>query len=156
MHVVDRSIEYKPLRISSSAFDSNQSIPITYTCEGKNINPPIDIGDIPDKAHSLAMIVDDPDAPGKGWVHWLVWNIPVTHHIKENSVPGEQGTNDFNRITWGGPCPLSGTHRYFFKVYALDALLQLSSKTTRKELEVAIGEHVLAYGELVGRYKKKS
>jgi len=132
-----------------------QPIPTTYTCEGNDINPPLDIGGIPDKAHSLVLIVDDPDAPGKTWVHWLVWNIPITHHIKENSVPGEQGWNDFKRIAWGGPCPPSGTHRYFFKVYALDTLLELSSKTTKKELEQAMGEHILAFGELVGVYKRK-
>jgi len=132
-----------------------QPIPSTYTCEGNDINPPLDIEGIPDKAHSLVLIVDDPDAPGKTWVHWLVWNIPITHHIKENSVPGEQGWNDFKRIAWGGPCPPSGTHRYFFKVYALDTLLELSSKTTKKELEQAMGEHILAFGELVGVYKRK-
>lgn len=155
MHTTDFTIEYKPLRITSTAFEANQSIPAKFTCEGSDINPPIDIEGIPEKAHSLVLIVDDPDAPGKTWVHWLVWNIPITHHIKENSVPGEQGWNDFKRIAWGGPCPPSGTHRYYFKVYALDTLLQLSSKTTKKELEQAMGEHILAYGELVGLYKRK-
>jgi Raf kinase inhibitor-like YbhB/YbcL family protein len=156
MHLTENSIEYKPLRITSAAFNANQSIPVKYTCEGKDINPPIDIDGIPEKAHSLALIVDDPDAPGKTWVHWVVWNIPVTHHIKENSVPGEQGLNDFKRSAWGGPCPPSGTHRYFFKAYALDALLELSANTTKKDLEQAMGEHILAYGELIGLYKKGS
>ncbi len=156
MHVTDMAAEYKPLMITSSAFTSMQPIPSRYTCEGVDINPPIDIEGIPDKAHSLVLIVVDPDAPGKTWVHWLVWNIPITHHIKENSVAGEQGWNDFKRITWGGPCPPSGTHRYFFKVYALDSLLELSSSTTKKELEQAMGDHILAYGELVGLYQKKS
>lgn len=156
MHVTDMATEYKPLMINSSAFTSMQPIPSRYTCEGEDINPPIDIEGIPDKAHSLVLIVDDPDAPGKTWVHWLVWNIPITHHIKENGVPGEQGWNDFKRISWGGPCPPSGTHRYFFKVYALDSLLELSSNTTKKELEQAMGDHILAYGELVGLYQKKS
>jgi Raf kinase inhibitor-like YbhB/YbcL family protein len=155
MHTTDIPTEYKPLIITSSVFKSNGNIPAKYTCEGKDINPPLDIAEIPEKAHSLVLIVDDPDAPGKTWVHWLVWNIPVTHHIKENSVPGEQGLNDFKRIAWGGPCPPSGTHRYFFKVYALDTLLELSSKTTKKELEQAMGEHILAFGELVGVYKRK-
>lgn len=156
MHLTENPKEYKPLRITSTAFNANQSIPVKYTCEGKDINPPIDVDGIPEKAHSLALIVDDPDAPGKTWVHWVVWNIPVTHHIKENSVPGEQGVNDFKRIAWGGPCPPSGTHRYFFKVYVLDALLELSPKTTKKDLEQAMGEHILAYGELIGLYKKGS
>lgn len=155
MHPSDIITEYKPLYISSSAFESNQAIPVKYTCEGKDLNPPIDIDGIPEKAHCLALIVDDPDAPGKTWVHWVVWNIPITHHIKENSVPGEQGWTDFGRNTWGGPCPPSGTHRYFFKVYALGTLLELSSKATKKDLEKAMGEHILAYGELVGVYKRK-
>lgn len=155
MHLIDLSPEYKPLQISSPAFEANQSIPSKYTCEGKDINPPLEIAGIPEKAHSLVLIVDDPDAPGKTWVHWLVWNIPITHHIKENSVPGEQGLNDFKRMAWGGPCPPAGTHRYFFKVYAPDTLLKLSSKTTKKELEQAMGEHILAFGELVGVYKRQ-
>jgi len=156
MHTKEIVTEYKPLRITSASFDMNQLIPARYTCAGNNINPPIEIDCIPEKAHSLALIVDDPDAPGKTWVHWLVWNIPITHHIKENSVPGEQGLNDFKQIAWGGPCPPSGTHRYFFKVYALDSLLELTSKATKKDLEHAMNEHILAYGELVGLYKKKS
>lgn len=155
MHVTEIPVEYKPLLITSSAFKTMKSIPSNYTCEGRDINPPIDIEGIPEKAHSLVLIVDDPDAPGKTWVHWLVWNIPITHHIKEESVPGEQGWNDFRRMAWGGPCPPSGVHRYFFKVYALDSLLKLPSKTTKQELEQAMGNHILAYGELVGLYQKK-
>ncbi|MEQ1584319.1 MAG: YbhB/YbcL family Raf kinase inhibitor-like protein [Cyclobacteriaceae bacterium] len=155
MHLTEQSPEYKPLHISSPSFEANQLIPSKYTCEGKDINPSLEIAGIPEKAHSLVLIVEDPDAPGKTWVHWLVWNIPITHHIMENSVPGEQGRNDFKRVAWGGPCPPSGTHRYFFKVYALDTLLKLSSKTTKKELEQAMGEHILAFGELVGVYKRQ-
>ncbi len=154
MHLTEHQSEYKPLQISSQAFGDNQVIPSKYTCEGLDINPPLEIEGIPEKAHSLVLIVDDPDAPGKTWVHWVVWNIPITHHIKENSVPGEQGLNDFKRTAWGGPCPPSGTHRYFFKVYALDTLLQLSVKTTKQELEQAMGEHILAFGELMGFYKR--
>jgi len=156
MHLTEKPDEFKPLRITSSAFTANQSIPSIYTCEGEDFNPPIDIEGIPEEAHSLVLIVDDPDAPGKTWVHWLVWNIPITHHIKENHVPGEQGLNDFKRVQWGGPCPPSGTHRYYFKVYALDTLLQLSPKTTKSELERAMGNHILAFGELVGLYRKKA
>ncbi len=156
MHVTEMPIVYKPLLITSSAFKSMHPIPSKYTCEGDDSNPPIDIMGIPDKAHSLVLVVDDPDAPGNTWVHWLVWNIPITHHIKENMIPGEQGWNDFKRNAWGGPCPPSGTHRYFFKVYALDVLLQLSSKANKKELEQAMGDHILAFGELVGLYKKRA
>jgi Raf kinase inhibitor-like YbhB/YbcL family protein len=155
MHGMNIIPDYKSLFISSSAFDANQMIPPKYTCLGRDINPPIEIDGIPENAHSLTLIVEDPDAPGKTWVHWLVWNIPITHYIKENSVPGEQGRNDFKRIAWNGPCPPSGTHRYFFKVYALDTLLELPSKTNVKELEHAMGNHILAYGELVGLFNKE-
>jgi len=154
MHLTEQPVEFKSLLITSPSFQANQSIPFKYTCKGPDINPPLDIAGIPEKALSLVLVVDDPDAPGKTWVHWLVWNIPITHHIKENSVPGEQGWNDFKRTAWGGPCPPSGTHRYLFKIYALDTLLQLSSKTTKKELERAMGEHILAFGELVGVFKR--
>ncbi len=153
MHVTEMPTDYKPLIITSSAFELNQFIPTRYTCAGQDINPPIDIEDIPENAHSLVLIVDDPDAPGKTWVHWVMWNIPITHHIKENSIPGQQGWNDFNRTSWGGPCPPSGTHRYFFKVYALDAVLKLPSKTTKKELEQVMGKHIIAFGELIGLYR---
>jgi Raf kinase inhibitor-like YbhB/YbcL family protein len=119
MHLADQTIEYKPLQVTSSVFSEGQPILATYTCAGKDINPPLEIAGIPEKARSLALIVDDPDAPGKTWVHWVVWNIPITHHIEENSIPGEQGVNDFKRTAWGGPCPPSGTHRYFLNVYAL-------------------------------------
>jgi len=155
MHIAERTSEYKSLQISSPAFGTNQVIPAQYTCEGKDINPPLEIAGIPEKARSLVLIVDDPDAPGKTWVHWVVWNIPITHHINENSIPGEQGVNDFKCTAWGGPCPPSGTHRYFFKAYALDTLLQLSSTTTKKELEQAMGEHILAFGELIGIYNRQ-
>lgn len=150
MHPTDITVEYKPLKVTSTAFGAGEMIPTTYTCKGKNINPPLDIGNIPEKAISLVLIVDDPDAPGKTWVHWMVWNIPITHHIKEDNVPGEQGQNDFMKVSYGGPCPPSGTHRYFFKVYALDSLLKLTLRTVKKELELAMSDHILAYGELVG------
>jgi Raf kinase inhibitor-like YbhB/YbcL family protein len=141
---------------TSTAFREGEPIPAKYTCEGRDINPPLDIGDIPEKAKSLALIVDDPDAPRKTWVHWLVWNIPITHHLKEDTVPGEQGWNSFKRFSYGGPCPPSGTHRYFFKVYALDTLLKLTSQTSQKELEQAMNEHILAFGELMGVYARNS
>jgi Raf kinase inhibitor-like YbhB/YbcL family protein len=152
MHPTDITVEYKPLKVTSTAFGAGKMILTTYTCKGKNINPPLNIGNIPEKATSLVLIVDDPDASGKTWVHWLVWNIPITHHIKEDTVLGEQGWNDFKNVTYGGPYPPSGTHRYFFKVYALDSLLKLSPRTVKKELELAMSNHILAYGELVGLY----
>jgi hypothetical protein len=143
------------LKITSTAFKANELIPSKYTCEGENVNPPLAIEGIPGEAKSLALIVDDPDAPGGMWVHWVVWNIPVTSSLSENSAPGEQGVNDFKKNNYGGPCPPSGTHRYFFKVYALDSTLSLPKQTTKPHLEKAIRDHVLAQGELIGIYKKK-
>ncbi|NTW60704.1 MAG: YbhB/YbcL family Raf kinase inhibitor-like protein, partial [Nitrospirae bacterium] len=105
-----------------------------------------------------ALIMDDPDAPGGMWVHWVVWNIdPTTREIKENGVPpgAKQGVNDFRKTPYGGPCPPSGTHRYFFKLYALDAMLDLGSGTTKGALEKAMKGHILAQAELMGRYKRK-
>ncbi|MGZ8557480.1 MAG: YbhB/YbcL family Raf kinase inhibitor-like protein [Chitinophagaceae bacterium] len=152
MHI-EKAIDYKLLDISSTAFKAGDMIPEKYTCDGINVNPPLDIKNIPVQARCLALIVDDPDAPHETWVHWVVWNIPVTHHIKENEIHGIEGLNDFKQHHYGGPCPPSGTHRYFFKVYALDALLELPAGTNKLQLEKAISEHIIAFGDLVGLYK---
>ena len=149
------AVDYKQLKVSSTAFLHEGMIPFKFTCDGKNFNPPLDIEHIPEETKSLVLIVDDPDAPVGTWVHWLVWNIPVTHHIKENEVHGKEGMNDFQQLHYGGPCPPSGTHRYFFKVYALNALLDLPSNTKKPQLEKAMSEHIIAFGELVGLYKSK-
>lgn len=146
--------DYLLLEISSDAFQKNGIIPLEYTCDGKNISPPLDIKHIPEGAKSLALIVDDPDAPIGTWVHWVVWNIPLTHHLIENKVPGTEGLNDFQQFHYSGPCPPSGTHRYFFKVYALDTLLDLPSITKKLELEKAMSNHIVGYGELIGLYKR--
>lgn len=100
----------------------------------------------------MAVIVEDPDASSKTWIHWLIWNIPVTHHLKENEVHGVEGMNDFRQLHYGGPCPPSGTHRYYFKVYALDTILDLAEGVSKSALEKAMGGHILAYGEIMGRY----
>jgi len=149
-----KAIDYKELKVSSKAFRDGEYIPDKYSCDGANINPPLDIEHIPDNAISLVLIVDDPDAPIGTWVHWIAWNIPVTHHIKENEIHGIEGYNDFQQHHYGGPCPPSGTHRYFFKVYALDALLDLPAHSNKMQLEKAMSEHILAFGELIGLYKK--
>ncbi len=149
-----RVADFRPLKFTSRAFPHEGLIPIKYTCDGRNINPPLDIENIPEEAKCLVLIVDDPDAPGKTWVHWMVWNIPVTHHIKENEVHGIEGFNDFLQHHYGGPCPPSGIHRYFFKVYALDALLDLPVLATKSQLEKAMSEHIIAFGELVGLYTR--
>jgi Raf kinase inhibitor-like YbhB/YbcL family protein len=144
----------KNLTISSPEFKNNQKIPPKYTCSGEDVNPQLNITDIPEETKSLVLIVDDPDAPMGDWVHWIVWNIPPTNKIEEKSVPGVEGINDFGKHSYGGPCPPSGTHRYFFKVYALDTQLNLRVHSRKKDLEYAMTGHILAQGKLVGLYKR--
>jgi Raf kinase inhibitor-like YbhB/YbcL family protein len=145
------------LKVTSNAFAAGAKIPKKYTCDDSNISPPLRIENIPPGAKSLALIVEDPDAPGGTWNHWLVWNIdPHTSEIRENSVPknGTQGTTDFGSAKYGGPCPPSGSHRYYFKVYALDTNLSLSSSAKRGAVEKAIAGHVLAEGSVMGTYSR--
>lgn len=145
------------LSITSKAFLPDGMIPSKYTCDGADVNPPLLIGTVPEKTRSLALIVDDPDAPVGIWVHWVVWNIGAgTKEIPENSVPpgALQGTNDFRKQGYGGPCPPSGTHRYFFKLYALDAPLSAPAGATKARIEEAMKGHVLAQAELIGLYKR--
>ncbi|RMF54541.1 YbhB/YbcL family Raf kinase inhibitor-like protein [Candidatus Woesearchaeota archaeon] len=141
------------LVVSSAAFEHNGLIPKKYTCDGADVNPPLSIDNIPKGARSLVLIVDDPDAPSGTWVHWVVWNIPLGD-IKENSVPGTQGLNDFKKKSWGGPCPPSGTHRYFFKAYALDTILNISPNSRKHDVEKAMQDHIIARGELIGLYSR--
>ncbi|MBS1914744.1 MAG: YbhB/YbcL family Raf kinase inhibitor-like protein [Bacteroidetes bacterium] len=147
-----REINYLLLNVTSTAFNNNEAIPSKYTCDGKNINPPLSIEHIPLASKSLAIIVDDPDAPGGTWVHWVMWNIPVTHLIKENEAHGVQGLNDFSKHQYGGPCPPGGTHRYFFKIYALDCVLDIPASSKKENVEQAMSGHILAFGELTGLY----
>ncbi len=142
------------LRLSSPAFVDNGRIPRKYTCDGLNQSPPIEVEDIPIDTKCLAIIADDPDAPINTWVHWLVWNFPVTHHIKENTGLGKHGINDFSRKFYCGPCPMSGEHHYLFKVYALDSLLTLPDNTKKNQLERAMSGHVLAFGQITGTYSR--
>jgi len=145
------------LSIESPAFKNNASIPRHYTCDGKDVNPPLVIRGVPDGAKSLALIVDDPDAPMGTWVHWVVWNIdPATTQIGENSVPAgaQQGKNDFRKMSYGGPCPPSGTHRYFFKLYALDTKLNLNANSTKADVEKAMSGHILGDAQTMGLYKR--
>lgn len=142
------------MKLTSTAFTGE--IPPVYTCDGQNINPPLSISEVPAEAQSLVLIVDDPDAPRGDWVHWLVWNIsPATTEISENSVPGTEGTTDFGEIGWGGPCPPSGVHRYFFKLYALDTSLDLPTSTTKADLLAAMEGHILVTNELIGTYQRQ-
>ena len=143
------------MKITSPEFKNNGSIPAKYTCQGQDINPPLLIEGIPEGTKSLALIMDDPDAPMGTWVHWVVYDIPPAGRIAENSVPGTQGTNTSGAFEYGGPCPPSGTHRYFFKVYALDAMLGLKEGVAKKDLEKSMEGHILDKAELMGVYKKK-
>jgi len=155
MKHLEKAVDYKQLDISSAAFKSGEMIPAKYTCDGIDVSPPLEIKDVPEEAICLALIMEDPDAPIGTWVHWLVWNIPVTRQIKENEVHGIEGVNDFVQHHYGGPCPPSGTHRYFFKIYALDKLLDLPRSTKRTQLERAMSDHIIGFGELMGLYKRK-
>jgi len=151
-------IAMEPLTITSPAFRTGELIPSKFTCDGQDVNPALAIGNVPAGTKSLALIMDDPDAPNGTWVHWVLWNIdPAMREIKENSVPAgaKPGTNDFRKTSYGGPCPPPGTHRYFFKMYALDTMLDLGSGATKAALEKEMKGHVLAQGELMGRYKRR-
>lgn len=150
-----KAIFFHTMLVNSPAFRPDEPIPMTYTCEGVNINPPLDLEGCPKDAKSLAIVVDDPDAPIGTWTHWIAWNIPVTKHIRSNHQYGVEGVNDFLRNQYDGPCPHHGTHHYQFKVYALDCLLELPATTRQKDLERAMGGHILGYGEITGTYQKR-
>jgi hypothetical protein len=145
------------MKITSSAFQEGGNIPSKFSCDGANTSPPLQIADVPSEAKSLVLIVDDPDAPSGLFTHWVAWNIsPQTSTIAEGSTPkGVQGTSDFGKPGYGGPCPPSGTHRYYFKIFALDRELDLRSGAKRGQLDAAMKGHVIAQGELMGRYSRK-
>src|SRR5438093_4111012 len=140
------------MELKSSAFTAGEMIPKKYTCDGPDVSPPLSWSDVPAGAKSLALIADDPDAPMGTWVHWVAWNIPAGARSIPADLPKKnelqdgtrQGINDFQRSGYGGPCPPSGTHRYFFRLYALDTTLDLPATTTRKDLDRAMRGHILA------------
>ena len=145
------------MKITSSAFENNTKIPFKYTCDGNNVNPPLSFSDIPQNAKSLTLIVDDPDAPAETWVHWLVFNInPKVTNVEEGKIPSgsQEGITSFGKTGYGGACPPSGTHRYFFKLYALDTVLNLTNPD-KAALEKEMQNHILAKAELIGLYKRK-
>jgi len=143
------------LKVRSVAFTHGGYIPPKYTCEGENVNPPLEISDLPENTQSLALIVEDPDAPRRTYDHWIAWNIPPREAISENSRPGIRGKNSFGNTEYGGPCPPWGSHRYFFKVYALDSDLNIQAGSDKKILEEAMKGHILGSGELMGHYQKR-
>ena len=151
------------LTLTSAAFAEGAAIPSTYTCDGEDVSPPLSWTAAPDGTKSLALINDDPDAPGKTWVHWVVYNLPTSLRQLPEALPTDpelpdgtrQGLTDFGRVGYGGPCPPSGTHRYFFKLYALDAVLSLPPRATKQQVETAMKGHVLAQAQLMGTYRRK-
>ena len=150
--------------ISSSAFEHNGKIPSLYTCEGNDISPPLAWSGVPSGAKSLALIVDDPDAPDPAaprmtWVHWLLYNLPADiAGLREDVkvLPGKalEGSNDWKRVGYGGPCPPIGRHRYFHKLYALDVVLPDLQEPTKKQLEAAMQGHIIAEAQVMGTYQK--
>ena len=141
----------------TSVFEHNCYIPSKYTCDGEDMAPVLTVSDIPAEAKELALIVDDPDAPMGTWVHWVLYNLPpTTTTIDYKNLPKEakEGMTDFARTGWGGPCPPSGVHRYFFKLYALDKKVELPQGVTKFQLEKEIREHIIEKSELIGLYKR--
>ena len=146
------------MKITSSAFENMQHMPIKYTCNGENINPPLEFSEVPREAKSLVLIVDDPDAPKGTWTHWLVYNIsPALREVRENSIPdeGEEGITSFGKTGYGGPCPPSGIHRYFFKLYALSKTLSLEGTPDKNTIMENMKDSILAQSELVGLYSQQ-
>jgi Raf kinase inhibitor-like YbhB/YbcL family protein len=141
------------LKISSSAFEEGGKIPSKYSCDGSNFNPPLKIKEFPTATQTFALILEDPDAPGGSFIHWLCWNIPPVEDISENSTAGIQGKNSTGKNSYSGPCPPAGKpHHYVFNIYALDIKLDLDKNSSRSELEKAMQGHIIAKGELTGLY----
>ena len=157
-----------PLTLSSPAFENGEPIPRRYTCEGDDVSPPLEWAGVPEGTKSLALIVEDPDAPDPAhpkcvWVHWVLYDIPgdvtsVLEGVGGTDLPTGtlEGLNDWKRVGYGGPCPPIGRHRYFFRLYALDAVLGDLKHPTKAKLERAFDGHVLAAAELMGTYKKSA
>jgi Raf kinase inhibitor-like YbhB/YbcL family protein len=151
------------MQLTSPAFEAGGMIPAKYTCDGPDVSPSLRWANPPAGIKSFALIADDPDAPVGTWVHWVLWNIPADAGGLDENLPktaslpsgAQQGTTDFRRIGYGGPCPPSGTHRYYFKLYALDTMLELPSSATKRDLEGAMHGHILGQAELMGQYRRR-
>ena len=150
------------VQLTSTAFKEGEAIPRGYTCDGANVSPPLEWTGVSKTAKTIALIADDPDAPAGTWVHWVLYNLPAGGlGLIENTPPtetlnggGVQGKNDFGKIGYGGPCPPSGTHRYFFKFYALDSDLSLKPGATKAEVEKAMEGHIVGQAQLMGKYRR--
>lgn len=151
------------MALSSPAFENGGMIPALYTCDGSDISPPLSWTEIPLDAHSLVIVCDDPDAPGGTWVHWVLFNLHSSTKMLAAGVPGDEklengarhGTNDFGKFGYGGPCPPGTEHRYFFKIYALNTMLGITGPIIKSDLFSAMEGHIIAQGELIGRYQRK-
>ena len=151
------------IKITSSAFENGGTIPSKYTCDGADISPPLQWQNVPEGTACIAVICDDPDAPMGTFVHWVLYNLPADITQLAENIPAvdtlpntaKQGVSDFRRTGYGGPCPPSGAHRYFFKIYALDAKLDVPARVDKADLLKAMKGHVLAQGQLIGKYKRK-
>jgi len=156
-------IKMMKIKITSSAFADGGMIPAKYTCDGADVSPPVQWDAVPDGTKSISLICDDPDAPMGTWVHWVLFNLPADVKVLAENLPTEeilpngakQGTNDFRRIGYGGPCPPSGTHRYFFKLYALDVELDLQAGAEKGQLLKVMEGHIIGQGQLIGKYKRQ-
>ncbi len=155
--------DVETLQVRSSAFREGGMIPQKYACDGEDISPPLSWEAVPEGTRSIALIMDDPDAPRGTFVHWVLYDLPANVRELPENVPGDenlssgarQGRNSLGKIGYGGPCPPSGTHRYFFKVYALDAQTNLAPGKTKEDLLKTMEGHILAQGQIMGRYKKQ-
>ncbi|HUV30512.1 MAG TPA: YbhB/YbcL family Raf kinase inhibitor-like protein [Acidobacteriota bacterium] len=149
--------------VTSAAFEEGGMIPREYTCDGADISPPLSWSGVPPAAKSMALICDDPDAPAGTWVHWVLFNLPLDTTELPQSIPPEEtlangarhGVTDFGRHGYGGPCPPGGTHRYYFKLYALDTMLEIAGRVTKTGLLSAMEGHTLAQGHLMGKYRRQ-
>lgn len=154
--------EKMTIQVHSSVFSEGAMIPRQYTCDGRDTSPDLSWTGVPEAAKSLVLICDDPDAPGGTWVHWVLFNMPQNQSELPAEIPPEavlengsiHGKNDFGKLGYGGPCPPGGTHRYFFKLYALDSTLDLESGSSKKQVLEAMEGHVLAEGQLMGKYSR--
>jgi Raf kinase inhibitor-like YbhB/YbcL family protein len=154
--IIMSTIIQSTLNISSPAFEEGKMIPDQYTCDGRNVSPPLTISNLPDKTVSMVLIMDDPDAPGGGFVHWVMYNIPPAAAIKEDDAPGMQAANGRGNPLYTGPCPPTGIHHYHFKIYALDEKLDFAKdeNVDKSKVQEKMKGHILASGELIGLYTK--
>ena len=151
------------MKITSTVFKNEAMIPAKYTCDGDNVSPPLAFSNVPPQTHSLALIADDPDAPAGTWVHWVIYNMPPSTNALAENVPIKevlldgslQGKNDFQKIGYRGPCPPKGTHRYFFKIYALNTKIDLPPGATKRQLLAKMEGHILAEGSVMGKYTRQ-